>query len=338
MLFRLTSNGQDGRPHTTHSGVLEFTAEEGCCYIPYWMMQNLLLEEGALLTVTNVSLPKAVFVKLQPQSVDFLEISNPRAVLEHALRNFSCVTTGDIIQIPYNEKNYHFALKEVKPADAACIIETDCNVDFDAPVGYKEPTMSGSSHEAATSAASSTPVGSEAPSEQGDNEEDDEDKPAGLRIVNGEIVRPDDSATTTSTPEMLAPRTGQTGVQSNAAIPQKAPAVEYWAMAAGEGSRLDGKAPAPLEKSDGTALNVRELQAQARAAAAEKRRSALADAVGGRSLAGNEVAASTNGSNSTIETPSAAAKPQRKSRVGSKYSKLKQSSVAFHGTANSTNN
>jgi hypothetical protein len=29
-------------------------------------------------------------------------------------------------------------LKEVQPQDAACIIETDCNMDFDAPVGYKE--------------------------------------------------------------------------------------------------------------------------------------------------------------------------------------------------------
>ena len=27
----------------------------------------------------------------------------------------------------------------MKPRDAACIIECDCNVDFDAPVGYKEP-------------------------------------------------------------------------------------------------------------------------------------------------------------------------------------------------------
>lgn len=27
----------------------------------------------------------------------------------------------------------------MKPQDAACIIEADVNVDFDAPVGYKEP-------------------------------------------------------------------------------------------------------------------------------------------------------------------------------------------------------
>mmetsp|Transcript_40673 Transcript_40673/g.95490 ORF Transcript_40673/g.95490 Transcript_40673/m.95490 type:complete len:100 (+) Transcript_40673:760-1059(+) len=91
MLFRLESS-QHGT--ATHCGVLEFTAQEGYCNIPFWMMQNLLIEEGSILTITNVSLPKASFVKLQPQHVDFLEISNPRAVLEHALRSYSCVTKG----------------------------------------------------------------------------------------------------------------------------------------------------------------------------------------------------------------------------------------------------
>jgi ubiquitin fusion degradation protein 1 len=57
--------------------------------------------------VKNVSLPKATFVKFRPQSVDFLDITNPRAVLERALRNFSCVTVGDQICIPYNGKYYY---------------------------------------------------------------------------------------------------------------------------------------------------------------------------------------------------------------------------------------
>ena len=156
MLFQLQSHEKGTM---THCGVMEFTAEEGSCFIPFWMMQNLLLEEGSLITVTNVSLPKATFVKLQPQSVDFLDIHNPRAVLEHALRSYSCVTKGDVICIPYNSKNYHFMLKEVKPQDAACIIETDCNVDFDAPVGYKEPDWKAmadkkSSDDAASAASS----------------------------------------------------------------------------------------------------------------------------------------------------------------------------------------
>ena len=44
------------------------------------LMQNLLLEEGAVARVVNVSLPKATFVKLRPHTKDFLDIPNHRAV------------------------------------------------------------------------------------------------------------------------------------------------------------------------------------------------------------------------------------------------------------------
>jgi len=138
MLFELRSARA-----RTHCGVLEFTAPEGNCYVPFWMMQNLLLEEGGLLSVKNVSLPKASFVKFKPQSADFLDISNPRAVLEKQLRTFSCVTVGDQICLPYNSKRYYLEVQEVEPQDAACIIECDCNVDFNAPVGYTEPDYAG---------------------------------------------------------------------------------------------------------------------------------------------------------------------------------------------------
>lgn len=123
----------------THCSVLEFTAPEGTAYLPYWMMSNLTLTEGRRIRIRNVSLPKATFVKFQPQSVDFLEISNPRAVLEYKLRSFSCVTVGDHLAFTYNDQKYYLEVREVKPQDAACIIEADVNVDFDPPVGYKEP-------------------------------------------------------------------------------------------------------------------------------------------------------------------------------------------------------
>lgn len=58
------------------------------------MMQNLLLDEGDILNIESASLPVATFSKFQPQSTDFLDISNPKAVLENALRNFACLTTG----------------------------------------------------------------------------------------------------------------------------------------------------------------------------------------------------------------------------------------------------
>jgi len=44
------------------------------------MMNNLLLEEGSLIQVENVSLSVATFAKFQPQSPDFLDITNPKAV------------------------------------------------------------------------------------------------------------------------------------------------------------------------------------------------------------------------------------------------------------------
>lgn len=134
MLFRL-SNQYNRR--STHCGVLEFIAEEGKVYLPYWMMRNLLLDEGSLIQVTNVTLPVATFAKFQPMSVDFLDISDPKAVLEQALRNYACLTTGDVVAINYNSKTYELCVLGTKPGSAVMIIECDMNVDFEAPVGYE---------------------------------------------------------------------------------------------------------------------------------------------------------------------------------------------------------
>lgn len=43
-------------------------------------MQNLLLQEGDIIMVKNVTLPKGTYVKLQPHTTDFLDISNPKAM------------------------------------------------------------------------------------------------------------------------------------------------------------------------------------------------------------------------------------------------------------------
>ena len=56
------------------------------------MMDNLLLEVGNLVNFQNVSLPKGTFIKIQPHTSDFLDISNPKAVLETSLRGFTCLT------------------------------------------------------------------------------------------------------------------------------------------------------------------------------------------------------------------------------------------------------
>merc|ERR1719231_524150 len=103
------------------------------------MMQHLLLTEGDIVRISNTSLPKGTFVKLQPVSSDFLEIHNPRAVLENTLRNFATLTVGDCVVIDYNQRKYEIEIIECKPANAVSIIEADVNVDFAPPKDYKEP-------------------------------------------------------------------------------------------------------------------------------------------------------------------------------------------------------
>ncbi|KAI8533086.1 hypothetical protein RHMOL_Rhmol11G0268800 [Rhododendron molle] len=156
MLFELRNAATE---RVSHCGVLEFIAEEGMIYMPYWMMENLLLQEGDMVRVKNMTLPKGTYVKLQPHTKDFLDISNPKAIrtlkmsvnnnklmslilpscLETTLRNFSCLTTGDSIMVAYNNKKYYIDIIETKPSNAISIIETDCEVDFAPPLDYKEP-------------------------------------------------------------------------------------------------------------------------------------------------------------------------------------------------------
>jgi len=125
---------------STHAGVLEFIAEEGCVHLPHWMMQTLRLNEGDAIRVTGAELPKGQFVKLQAQSTMFLEISDPKAVLEQALRNFSALTQGDIIDISYNSIVFGLLVMETRPGgEGISVLNTDLEVDFAAPVGYVEP-------------------------------------------------------------------------------------------------------------------------------------------------------------------------------------------------------
>lgn len=125
---------------STHAGVLEFIAEEGVAHLPYWMMKTLRLNEGDPIRIAGTTLPKGQRVKLQPQTVDFLELADPKAVLEQALRNFSTLTQGDIVEINHNMITFPILIMEITPpGPGIAIVDTDLEVDFAAPKGYVEP-------------------------------------------------------------------------------------------------------------------------------------------------------------------------------------------------------
>jgi hypothetical protein len=72
---------------STHAGVLEFIAQEGVVHLPYWMMKTLRLNEGDPIRITGAELPRGKMVKLQAQSVHFLEVSDPKAVYVSKLKS-----------------------------------------------------------------------------------------------------------------------------------------------------------------------------------------------------------------------------------------------------------
>lgn len=79
--------------------------------------------------MVNFSYFNFVFQLMRSQSVDFLEISNPKAILENSLRSFACLTKDDLLAIRYNGKVYKLSVLETLPADAVTIIgECDVNV------------------------------------------------------------------------------------------------------------------------------------------------------------------------------------------------------------------
>lgn len=135
MLFKIENKLQGT---STHCGVLEFIAEEGRVYIPFWMQEHLQLSPGQFVTITNTSLPKGSFCKIRPQQKAFIDLTDPRAVLEKRLRDFSCLTKGDTIMINYNNTNFGIDILEVASAKGACeaisIVEADVRVEFERPL------------------------------------------------------------------------------------------------------------------------------------------------------------------------------------------------------------
>lgn len=136
MVFEIRNPYSD---RSSHCGVLEFSAEEGSVFLPDWMMKNLQLQYGNLVTLKSTALPKGTFMKIQPHTMKFLGISDPKSALEAALRDFSCLTIGDTIMLTHDQNHYYIDILETKPSDAISVFETDCEVDFAPPLDYKEP-------------------------------------------------------------------------------------------------------------------------------------------------------------------------------------------------------
>ncbi|KAI5172535.1 ubiquitin fusion degradation protein 1 [Nematocida sp. LUAm3] len=123
----------------THAGVHEFTEEVGDITLPKWMYEQLSLD-GSPVTITCIELPKGKFIRLLPQSKDFLEIDNPKIALEESLRNYQVLSPGDTISLYFRQefKNILFTVSEINPpGEGISIIDTDLEVEFLPPTDYE---------------------------------------------------------------------------------------------------------------------------------------------------------------------------------------------------------
>jgi ubiquitin fusion degradation protein 1 len=119
-------------------------------------METLSLAQGDFVQISNTRLPSGKLIKIQPQSPDFLEITDPRAVLEFTLRQFTTLSPNDCFWINYADHIFKVKVLETEPDPSGIlVIETDLNVDFAPPVGYVEPDYSKGSNSAATTTAKS---------------------------------------------------------------------------------------------------------------------------------------------------------------------------------------
>ena len=128
---------------TVYVGVLEFLAPENSAVLPFWLFNSLQLNEGEMIRLGLVEyLPKANFARLRPHKTAFIDLPDPRSILEAHLSNFTCLTKNETITVHYNKNEYQLDILEIKPENqynAAIIIDTDLNIDFAPPLDYVEP-------------------------------------------------------------------------------------------------------------------------------------------------------------------------------------------------------
>ena len=70
------------------------------------MMENLALGENDIVRLRSCSLPKASYVKLQPETKDFLDITNPKAVYVFVRCSPSRTETNIYVRRKQNSRLY----------------------------------------------------------------------------------------------------------------------------------------------------------------------------------------------------------------------------------------
>lgn len=152
----------------TFAGVSTFDAEEGSVLVPSWMMENLGIEDGALVTVRMVSLPKGDLVTLKPHDPEaFLALDQPKEALESVLRSYYALQTKDTLVVPFDGALQHFTVVHTSPAPTIDIKDTDLRLEIQMPSDFDadkfEQSLVGSTTSEVPEPSSSAPPSHSSP-------------------------------------------------------------------------------------------------------------------------------------------------------------------------------
>jgi ubiquitin fusion degradation protein 1 len=108
--------------------------------VPLWILKQLRINSGENVAVEYLARPleKGHFAKFEPLSKNFLDITDPKTVLEHCMRMYVCISRHHVISIYYNRRVYELRITETLPDDTISIVDTDLEVDFAQIKGEKE--------------------------------------------------------------------------------------------------------------------------------------------------------------------------------------------------------
>ena len=112
--------------------------------MPCWMMENLQVKDGDMVTVEPIDLPKATSVKLKISSEEFLQRYDPKPTLEARFVHFTCLTEGDKLKVNVNGGVHEMTVIQTRPDSAVCIVNCDLNVEFELPSHFDKGSNMGS--------------------------------------------------------------------------------------------------------------------------------------------------------------------------------------------------
>jgi len=121
-------------------GVQEFSAPPGICHVPYHIMDTIGITEGNQVEIEKISPVQGSYMKLRPHKTAFIDLPDPKAILETIMSSdYPVVTQGQTIELFHEGIKYLIDIVETKPDEVISIVNTDINIDFEQPLDYVEP-------------------------------------------------------------------------------------------------------------------------------------------------------------------------------------------------------